>query len=78
MLRCIIIKNCFLEYIWGDLRVAHWEFLRFLLLQRAFELIHEALVVEDVPTSRNLSNLTLIVERFDADSILRFQIERQT
>ena len=78
MLRFIIIQNYFLEYIWGDLRVAHWEFLRFLLPLRAFELIRVALVEEDVPTSRNLSNLTLIVERFDADSILRFQIERQT
>ena len=78
MLRCIIIQNCFLEYSWGDLRVAHWEFLRFvLLLLRAFKLIHEALVVVDVPTSRNLFNLTLIVVRFDADSILEFQIERQ-
>lgn len=66
LLRFLIIHNCSLKYVWGNLRVAHRAFLRVLLL-RAFEPVHEALVVEDVPTSWNLSHLTLIVESFHAD-----------
>eukprot|EP00353_Schmidingerella_taraikaensis_P016925 CAMPEP_0185616766 /NCGR_PEP_ID=MMETSP0436-20130131/41018_1 /TAXON_ID=626734 ORGANISM="Favella taraikaensis, Strain Fe Narragansett Bay" /NCGR_SAMPLE_ID=MMETSP0436 /ASSEMBLY_ACC=CAM_ASM_000390 /LENGTH=165 /DNA_ID=CAMNT_0028253775 /DNA_START=290 /DNA_END=787 /DNA_ORIENTATION=+ len=63
------LLNGFLKDLRRDIRVAHRALLGVLLL-RAGQPLHEALVVEDVPARGHLSHLGRTVEGFHADHAL--------